>query len=261
MSITIGSSVANIGDRAFYGCEKLVEVYNKSALPISAGNYTYGYVGYYAKAVYVEPYTSKLSIDENGYILYVDGDTVLLMEYTGNETSLILPVGISEVYACAFKGCSALTNIIIPNGVAKVGNGAFLDCSALTSIIIPNSVTSIGWSAFSGCSALTSVTIPNGVTNIDGNTFFDCSALTSITIPNGVTMIGGSAFSGCSALTSVTIPNTVTFIGSMAFLQCSELRSITYTGTKAQWNIITKKSLNWAGTIKCSDGDLINNDW
>ncbi len=181
MSITIGSSVANIGDSAFYGCEKLVEVYNKSALPISAGNYTYGYAGYYAKAVYVEPYTSKLSIDENGYILYVDGDTVLLMGYTGNETSLILPVGISEVYACALKGCSALTNIIIPNGVAKVGNGAFLDCSALTNIIIPNSVTSIGERAFEDCSSLTSITIPDSVTSIGEGVFEDCSSLTSIT--------------------------------------------------------------------------------
>ena len=187
MSITIGSSVVNIKENAFYGCEKLVEVYNKSELPISAGNYTYGQVGYYAKAVYVEPYTSKLSIDENGYIFYTDGDTVLLMGYTGNETSLILPAGISEVYACAFNGCSALTNIIIPNGVAKVGN---------------------------------------------------------------------NAFSGCSALTGVTIPNTVTAIGNGVFQNCYDLKSITYTGTNAQWNIITKGHFDWTGTVKCSDGDL-----
>ena len=233
MSITIGSSVVNIKENAFYGCEKLVEVYNKSALPISAGNYTYGQVGYYAKAVYVEPYTSKLSIDENGYILYTDGGTVLLMGYTGNEASLILPTGISEVYACAFKDSSALTNIIIPNGVAKVGNGAFLGCSALTGIIIPDSVSSIGYRAFSGCSALTSVTIPNGVTNIDRDVFSDCSALTS-----------------------VTIPNTVTAIRDGVFQNCYDLKSITYTGTKAQWNIITKGHFDWTGTVKCSDGDL-----
>lgn len=233
MSITIGSSVVNIKENAFYGCEKLVEVYNKSELPISAGNYTYGQVGYYAKAVYVEPYTSKLSIDENGYIFYTDGDTVLLMGYTGNETSLILPAGISEVYACAFNGCSALTNIIIPNGVAKVGNNAFSGCSALTGVIIPDSVTSIGYRAFSGCSALTSVTIPNGVTNIDRDVFSDCSALTS-----------------------VTIPNTVTAIGNGVFQNCYDLKSITYTGTNAQWNIITKGHFDWTGTVKCSDGDL-----
>ena len=233
MSITIGSSVVNIKENAFYGCEKLVEVYNKSELPISAGNYTYGQVGYYAKAVYVEPYTSKLSIDENGYIFYTDGDTVLLMGYTGNETSLILPAGIFEVYACAFNGCSALTNIIIPNGVAKVGNNAFSGCSALTGVVIPDSVTSIGYRAFSGCSALTSVTIPNGVTNIDRYVFSDCSALTS-----------------------VTIPNTVTAIGNGVFQNCYDLKSITYTGTNAQWNIITKGHFDWTGTVKCSDGDL-----
>ena len=233
MSITIGSSVVNIKENAFYGCEKLVEVYNKSALPISAGNYTYGQAGYYAKAVYVEPYTSKLSIDENGYILYVDGDTVLLMGYTGNETSLILPVGISEVYACALKGCSALTNIIIPNGVAKVGNGAFLDCSALTNIIIPNSVTSIGERAFE-----------------------DCSSLTSITIPDSVTSIGERAFEDCSSLTSITIPDSVTSIGEGVFEDCSSLTSITYTGTKAQWEAISKEPLGWGWScmVICSDG-------
>lgn len=58
-SITIPESVTNIGAEAFGGCYKLVEVYNKSALQITAGSTDNGYAGYYAKGIYKEPYTSK----------------------------------------------------------------------------------------------------------------------------------------------------------------------------------------------------------
>ena len=72
-SVTIGNGVTSIGFYAFEECYKLVEVYNKSSLNITAGSEDNGCVGYYAKAVYTEEYTSKLSTDENGYIIYTDG--------------------------------------------------------------------------------------------------------------------------------------------------------------------------------------------
>ena len=154
MSITIGNSVTSIGSGAFFRCYKLVEVYNKSALPI----WEYGDVGYYAKAIYTEPYTSKLSVDQNGYILYTDGDLVSLIGYIGNVTDLTLPSGIAEINHGAFSGCTGLTSITIPDSVTSIGSWVFSDCTGLTSITISNSVTSIGSKAFSGCTDLTSIT-------------------------------------------------------------------------------------------------------
>ncbi len=152
-SITIPNSVTSIGDYAFYGCYKLIEVKNLSTLGITAGSSSYGYVGYYAKRVYKEG-ASYLSTIDNGYIIYDDGTDKILMGYTGTETDLTLPSGITQIYKYAFSGCSSLTSITIPNSVISIGSSAFSGCSSLTSITIPNSVTSIGDGSFDACSSL-----------------------------------------------------------------------------------------------------------
>ena len=65
---------------------------------------------------------------------------------------------------------------------------------------------------------------------------------TSFTIPDGVTSIGDIAFRGCLGLESIVIPDSVTSIGVCTFDDCSGLTSISYSGTKAQWNAISKGS-------------------
>lgn len=152
-SITIPASVTSIGSSAFFGCYRLVEVYNKSALSITAGSFD----AYYVKNVYTTEGGSKLSTDENGYIIYTDGDEKMLVSYTGTETKLTLPTCITQINQYTFSGCSNLTSITIPDSVTSIGNSTFSGCSGLTSIVIPDSVTSIGSSAFSGCTGLKSI--------------------------------------------------------------------------------------------------------
>ena len=184
--MTIGNSVTSIGGYAFQYCYKLIEVKNLSTLNITAGSSAYGYVGYYAKSVYKEG-ESYLSTDKDGYIIYDDGTDKLLMGYTGTETELTLPSGITEIYQYAFENCSSLTSVIIPDSVTGIGGYAFRYCSSLTSVTIGNSVTRIGEDAFYSCSSLTSVTIGNSVTSIGRYAFENCSSLTSVTFenPNG----------------------------------------------------------------------------
>ena len=260
-SVTIGNSVTSIGYEAFSGCYKLVEVKNLSTLGITAGSSGYGDVGYYAKRVYTEG-ESYLSTIDNGYIIYDDGTDKILMGYTGTETDLTLPSGITQIYKYAFRYCSSLTSVTIGNSVTSIGSSAFENCSKLTSVYITDiaawckisfddsysnplcyahnlylnnelvteitaedlqGVTSIGERAFYNCRSLTSVTIGNSVTSIGSSAFSGCSSLTSVTIPDSVTSIGSSAFSGCSSLTSVTIGNSVTSIGDEAFSGCYKL--------------------------------------
>ena len=234
-SITIPSSVTSIGSSAFYQCYKLVEVYNQSSLNIRKGSSDYGYLGYYAKNVYKTAGGSKLSTNDDGYILYTDGSTVSLIGYVGSDTALTLPAGITEIY-----------------------HDTFYERRDLTSVIIPDSVTSIGSSAFYGCSSLTSVTIGSGVTSIGSYAFSICSSLTSVTIGSGVTSIGEYAFNYCRGLTSITIPSGVTSIGYGAFSDCSDLDSITFLGTKNQWGAISKEGYYNTSTsrfyISCIDG-------
>ena len=141
-------------------------------------------------------------------------------------TSVTIPSSVTEIGSSAFSGCRGLTSVTIPSSVTKIGYETFAYCRGLTSVTIPSSVTEIGNGAFQHCSGLTSVTIPSSVTEIGSSTFSGCSGLTSVTIPSSVTEIGSSAFSGCSGLTCVTIPSSVTKIGDNAFSGCSGLTSV-----------------------------------
>lgn len=214
--ITIPNSMMYIGYRAFIGCSHLVEVYNKSYLTIIAGSEDNGWVAYYAKNVYTEEGGSKLSTDEDGYVIYTDGAEKILICYVG-----------------------ASTNLVLPNDITSICTEAFYENSSLTSIIIPDRVVSIGEGAFCDCSGLTSVTIGTGIKSIGDAAFMYCSSLTNVIIPDSVTSIGASAFCG-SGLTSVTIGNSVTRIGAGAFELCENLAEVKFCGTEAEWNAIEK---------------------
>ena len=227
-------SIANINERAFYGCSSLTSV----TIP-----------------------NSVTSIGSSAF------------SECSSLTSVTIPNSITSIGSFVFSGCSSLTSITIPNSVTSIGYSAFYGCSSLTSVVIPNSVTSIGGSAFYGCSGLNSVTIPVSVTSVGGSAFSGCSGLTSVawnakncsdfssapftsavtsftfgnevehlpaylcfgmsnltsvTIPNSVISIGNYAFSGCSGLTSMTIPNSITSIGNYTFQNCSSLTSVVW---------------------------------
>ena len=234
-SVAIGNSVTSIGSSAFYNCYRLIEVYNKSTLSITAGSSSNGYVAYYAKNVYTNEGGSKLTTDENRYVIYTDGDEKILVAYTGTNTELALPSYITKINQYAFYYCNGLKCVTIPDSVTSIGSSAFYNCTSLTSITIPDSVTSIGNSAFSGC-----------------------SWLTSITIPDSVTSIGNSVFSWCLGLTSITIPDSVTSIGNSAFDRCIRLKTVFYAGTEEQWEAISigydNSALTSATRIYNSDG-------
>ncbi len=264
-SATIGRSVTNVENNAFGSCYSLIEVYNRSSLTIIAGcPPIFGEkIGYYAKNVYTKEGGSKLSTDEDGYIIYTDGEDKILVKYTGADTDLTLPSDITEINNHTFWECDNLTSITIPDSVKIIGNNAFYSCSSLKSVTIGNGLTSISQGAFAECNSLTEITIPfvggnkdeinkaflgyifgasspsenssyvpnslKSVTvvgdTIASNAFSCCYYVTDVTL-DGVKSIGQFAFEGCLRLTNITIPNTVASIGDFAFLYCNGLTSI-----------------------------------
>ncbi|MBR3864012.1 MAG: leucine-rich repeat domain-containing protein [Clostridia bacterium] len=249
-SVVIGEGVTSIGEDAFFACYKLVEVINKSShITVEKGSSDNGYVGYYALSVSNcdNNYVSKLTTDENGYILYTDDEDVILVGYVGSETDLIVPAGVTKINDFAFYieyyrsfNSDSITSIEIPNSVTSIGDSAFANCSSLTEVNYLGTIDEWAQISFGDGDAnplyyatqlkikgelVTEVKLTTA-TKISAYAFFNCSSLTSIEIPDSVTSIGERAFQGCSSLTSVVIGDSVSSIGKCAFANCSSLTSI-----------------------------------
>ncbi len=207
--IVIPSTMESIGTSAFEGCDKLIEVVNKSSLTITTGDSGNGGVAVHAKQVITDTADSNI-VKQNGYTFYNDNGNYYLIEYTGTNTRLVLPdtiLGNSyAIYTQAFRERENITSVTIGNNVTSIGDGAFVGCYNLTSVTIGNLVTSIGDEAFAVC-RLTAITIPNSVTSI-GAFAFEENRFTEVKIPNSVTNIGRGAFGSCEKLTNIQVDKT-----------------------------------------------------
>lgn len=88
-SITIGNSVTSIGNEAFRGCYKLVEVINKSGLNITKGSSNNGYIA--SCALNVKKDGTSDIVNKEGYLFYTYDNVNYLVAYVGLNTDLTLP--------------------------------------------------------------------------------------------------------------------------------------------------------------------------
>ncbi len=218
-SVTIPASVTEIGSNAFAGCTNLTSVTyggDWSKLTIQSGN----------------PAVEDAAEDAANEQLFD-------FAFTPDNTAVIV-----NNYKC--KGTAA--DVTIPSRykgkpVTMIDHLAFHD-SAVTSVTIPDSVTAIPDDAFSYCSQLTNISIPNSVTFIGFSAFNSCTSLKSVTLPSSLSTIQSYAFYNCGNLKTIRIPVSVTSIGNCAFDVCPSLMTVTYSGSKKQWDAITKGSSN-----------------
>lgn len=256
--VYIPHSVKDVSVDAFYVC-LVTEIFNDSELDLQIGSEENGKIAEFAENIITSANESKVSQNDDGYILYNDGEEVVLVGYRGDSGNLIVPSNVSKIWPGAFAGdnnikdvkinknvtnvgmaafkmCANIESVTFDADVAKIENGTFEQCPKLMQIKISDSITSIGDWVFSDCRSLTNVTIPKNVTEIGEKAFYNCSSLTSVTIPNGVTSIKNNTFYNCSSLTNVTIPDSVTSIGEYAFHGCTKLITIYYKGTEQNWS-------------------------
>ena len=237
-SVTIPDSVTEIGSNAFADCTNLTSVTYEgdwSNLTIQSGNPA------------VQDAANEQLFDFE-FILNNTAVIVTNYKYKGTAADVTIPSRyqgkpVTMIDRAAFHD-SAVTSVTIPDSVTSIHDSAFAYCSSLTNISIPNSVTAIGSFAFEGCTKLESITLPSSLLTISEFLFYDCSQLTTIHIPDSVSSIRQYAFYNCGKLETIRIPVSVTSIGSYAFDDCPSSMTVTYSGSKKQWDAITKGSYN-----------------
>ena len=136
-SVVIGNSVTSIISGAFYSCYRLVEVVNKSThITITKGVAMNDYTGAYALVVYNSNsgITESQLRNDNGYIIYTNGNEKILVGYNGMETDLVLPSYITKINRYAFYRCKSLTSMVIPDSVTSIGANSFDYCDSLRNI-------------------------------------------------------------------------------------------------------------------------------
>ena len=252
VSVTIPSSVTEIWDLSFYGCDnmKRINIRNLSAwcnIIFHQGNHfnqnsnPLGIAGHlYLNDEEITDFVLPDDVNAiKDFVLFGCVGLKSVKIHSGVTTigyksfsscthleTIELPTSLTKIADDAFYNCKLLKSLDIPDGVTSIGAHSFSGCSSLTSLSVPNSVTVIGEGAFSGCDGISSVTMSDNLLSINSYLFADCYNIKSIEFPDCVKSIGSGAFWGCSGLTSFKVPKNVTTIGEYAFRDCSNLESV-----------------------------------
>lgn len=219
-SITVQSSITEIGPTVFQNAEELCEIQDEG------GNFT-------------SPDT-KILVQSN-----------TLLACGGGVESVEIPDTITEIVHNAFRLMKKLKSVVFGRNVMSIGMSVFRDCEQLTyfdwngclaelipthmftgvpltvmdTFTVPSSVKMIDQWGFAHA-GLRSINVSN-VETINNEAFVRCKKLEFVYLPK-VIYIGPSAFRECSALQQVIFgtPSTLQTIGSMAFMHCTNLASI-----------------------------------
>ena len=254
--VIINSTLTSIGESAFENCYKLVEIYNRSSLNITMGSSENGYIGYYARRIYVNDYIGDNTcfVEQDGYRFFYQDGKGYLVEYCGAETDLVLPdsfkvynlftytvISQYEIYPYAFSDRTDITSVTISDSVTSIGSYAFSGCTAEIIWSENPAITAIGAYMFRGYKG-SAIGIPDSVTSIEDNAFENCTGLTSVYYTGDITGWCGISFGNSIAnplcyahnlyidgqlVTDLVIPDSVKEIKGYAFSGCTGLTSVT----------------------------------
>lgn len=103
-------------------------------------------------------------------------------KYKDKIKSLKIGADIGNIGACAFEGCSQLTEVVFEGSeMQSIGWGAFMGCTRLRNIIFPINLTTIGTLAFARCTSLMTIAIPDRC-RVEEQAFVSCDRLVDIDV-------------------------------------------------------------------------------
>ena len=214
-AVYVPSTVKDIGDSAFFGCNNLDRV------SIQGGNLKIGNRAF-AGCSSLKRVVFNGAAAELGDYAFASCRKIAIY-YTQNVTT---------IGECAFLG-SGLSGELDLRGVKNIKSSAFKGCE-ITSITFGKNLSEIGPSAFFNCDDLNEIKLSDEndeYVYVDGclirrsdNTLV--LGLASVVIPETVVSIGDYAFAYRKNLSEIAIPSSVTAIGSYAFANCENLKTI-----------------------------------
>lgn len=185
------------------------------------------------------------------YLTYDDG-SVIITEYTGSETAIVVPDRINNASVVAlgedvFADNTTLQSIRLNSSLEVIGDYCFYGCTALSELSFGKRVWSVGLAAFEDTPWLaaqteefvivgdgvllkyqgsaTEVELPAGVRHI-AYAFNMNEQLISVRASEGVYTVGSGAFAYCTSLRSVELGDRLCMIGEGAFDGCEGLTSV-----------------------------------
>lgn len=235
-SVTIPSSVTDIGEGAFCGCAGLTAMTVGSNVSVIGAEAFKDCTG--LTAVTIPGATTRILNDAfmgcTNLTRVNISDPAAWCNITFNNSR-------SNPLYCAhelYLNGSKVTDLVIPSTLSGVKANTFYNCTSLNRVTVPNSVTSVASSAFRGCTGLSQVDwdVP-ACSDYAVKSFAPFDGLTNIKtflLGNSVTKIPAFLCYGLSGLTTLSIPTTVTAIGGGAFGDCSGLVRINNLATTPQ---------------------------
>ena len=213
-SVTLHASIAQIGECAFYGAQRLASITfaARASVDVSVERYAFRACGALEQLFF-----------ESGSRLAVIGEG-------------------------AFYACASLKSFTVPTTVTLIAQKAFYACGTLQELsFAPNGKTlHVEADAFAECTALVSVALPPHVV-ADANLFGGCTSLVELSVDvrsaylcaeDGVLynkdMTKLLTYPAACAQQSFALPQTVREIAPGAFAKASYLKEVTFTDSEAE---------------------------
>lgn len=194
--------------------------------------------------------TPEVTYTEGDYKYTVQDGTAKIIEYGGNETSVVIPeqLGGYQVTTIGYNAfyLNGIIEITIPKNITNVEAGAVSACLWLERIIVDaentqyqsvdNALLSKDKKELIFC-ALGShpgtYVVPDGVERIAPGAFWEGQLITNIILPDGLKSIGGGAFYHTS-IERLVIPESVTVVKE-DFEGCHKLKEIYCMGNAPEF--------------------------
>ena len=162
----------------------------------------------------------------------------------------ILPAfGAAADIASGTCGSDAQWNINQYGKLIIQGTGAMDDYAAddapwaeyraqIKGVAVNKNITHVGANAFAGYAEISWAYMANTVTSI-GEGAFAGTSCRGIIVPSGVSRIEERTFAGCVSLHTVVITSSTVSIADRAFENCPALDEVFYSGSQAQWELMS----------------------